>query len=375
MKIKFPVNKPLISESDISEVCKSLSSGWVSGESPIVTSFENSFSEYIGVKNAVAVSSGSTSLDVAFAALQLKPGDEVILPSFTIISCLAPILRLGLKPVFVDSSPEDWNISVEKITDAITDKTRAVLIVHTYGIGANATEISKICRARNLYLIEDCAEAQGAMVNGNLCGTFGDISIFSFYSNKLITTGEGGMCVSNDSLLIERMRKIRNLGFEADLRFRHNFLGHNFRMSSMQASLGLSQLSRAVSHQEKKLKIAQRYQSNLNLGEKFTFQTSSTQYSENTYWVVALLSLDQSISGIEVVTKLEDAGVGARPFFYPLHRQPLLKDYGISYPEDAMPIANELWKYGFYIPSGNGYSLLEIDEISEIVQEVLNEFI
>jgi perosamine synthetase len=375
LSIKFPVNRPLITEADINEVSQTLQEGWVSGESPVVSKFENAFADYMGVQSAIAVSSGSTALDVAFTSLNLSPGDEVILPSFTIISCLAPILRLGLKPIFVDSSAEDWNLDVEKLTDLITEKTRAVLVVHTYGIGANVGKISDICKEKNLFLIEDCAEALGARVQGRLCGTFGDISIFSFYSNKLITTGEGGMCITSRPELAEKMRKIRNLGFESDLRFRHRLLGYNFRMSSMQASLGLSQLSRAESHLKIKKDIAKRYQANLNLGGNFSFQISSTDFSENTYWVAAILNLNQSITGTEMVSKLEQAGVGARPFFYPLHRQPLLKDYGVNYAVDAMPVANKLWEYGFYIPSGNGYTINEIDQISESVQEIINDYI
>jgi perosamine synthetase len=370
--IEFPVNLPSISEDDILSVTGCLKSTWISGESPIIGDFENNFAQLVNVKYAIAVSNGSTALELAFAALDLPKGSEVILPSLTIISCLAPLLRMGLKPIFVDSDLQDWNMLVDETISKITNKTKVILVVHTYGLAAQLVKLTEVCKEKNIVLIEDCAEALGVEHNGQACGSIGDIATFSFYSNKLITTGEGGMCTTNSDLLAARLRKLRNLGFEPDVRFKHLDLGYNFRMSGMQAALGISQLKNLKVNLEIKKSIAKRYIENLKGVKDLTWQPLENQVSKNAYWVFGLVNQKTGISALQIQNALSLRGVASRPFFYPLHMQPLLKNFDVDGNQKA-PNAEFLWQNGFYLPSGNGYKLEQIDEISARVLETFAE--
>jgi perosamine synthetase len=367
----FPVNLPDINEDDIKAVSETLQGGWVSGESPAIADFENDFANTIGVKYGVAVSNGSTALELAFSALNLLPGDEVILPSFTIISCLAPILRMGLAPVFVDSDLSDWNMDAKLVLDAITPKTKAILIVHIYGLSVDMDPILEIARRRNIRVIEDCAEVQGVKYKNKPCGSYGDISTFSFYSNKLITTGEGGMCLTNNNELAKSMQELRSLAQSPERRFMHQALGFNFRMTSMQAALGTSQLKRAEQYLKHKKQIAEIYREKFASLKKFVWQPETNCVSENSYWVFGLFDRSQSISAAVVAEELSKIGVATRPFFYPLSEQPVLKKYPHAKSISHCPNAISLGEYGFYLPSGNGFTLQDIIHISELALPVL----
>jgi perosamine synthetase len=317
------------------------------------------------------VSNGSTALELAFAALELEPGSEVILPSLTIISCLAPLLRMNLKPIFVDSDLSDWNLSVSEVMSRITSNTKAILVVHLYGLAVDITKLRKLCDTKGIFLIEDCAEALGVNINEKTCGELGDISTFSFYSNKLLTTGEGGMCVSNSGKLAARLRKLRNLAFEPETRFKHFELGYNFRMSGMQAALGNSQLQRLAANLEKKQLIAERYIENLRDFNSVTWQPRSNSVSRNAYWVFGIVSQNIDISADLISSKLSREGIATRPFFYPLHLQPVLAKFDVDREQKA-PNAEFLHKQGLYLPSGNGYTIDKIDEISSRVHKIFS---
>ena len=366
----FPVNKPLITDLDIESVSQALRSGWISGEGPIVQEFENKFAGFVNRKFGIAVSNGSIALDLVFESLDLPEGSEVILPSFAIISCLAPILRQGLTPVFIDADIVTWNVDMGDVYKAVTPRTGAILMVHTYGLGIPLTELSDFCTKQGLYLIEDAAEAHGVLVDGKKCGSFGNVSTFSFYANKLITSGEGGMVVTDDENFSERLRSLRNLAFKKNQRFVHDELGFNYRLSSMQASLGLSQLARiheAVSH---RILIAETYQKNLRHQHLFSFQPNRTEFSRNIYWVVGiLLNADVAKFKQEIIDGLESKGVQTRPFFYPLNRQPVLKKFGIS-PGTCFPNSEDLYERGFYLPTGNGYQIEDILSICRIFNDL-----
>jgi len=370
--IEFPVNLPEITLQDIESVHESLKSTWISGESKIIGEFEKNFAEEIGTTYAIAVSNGSTALELAFAALELDPGSEVILPSLTIISCLAPLLRMKLKPIFVDSNLTDWNLSVPEVISRITKKTRAILIVHLYGLAVELSELRNICDEKGIYLVEDCAEALGVNINEKKCGQIGDVSTFSFYSNKLLTTGEGGMCVTNSLQIAQRLRKLRNLGFEPEVRFKHFDLGYNFRMSGMQAALGNSQLKRLSVNLRNKQDIAERYKENLKDFNLVTWQPRQNAVSRNAYWVFGIVSQNSEVKSEILSTKLLEHGIATRPFFYPLHLQPLLSKFDVDQSQKA-PNAEFLHEYGLYLPSGNGYSIEKIDEISTRVHKVFKE--
>jgi perosamine synthetase len=365
IEIKYPVNVFEISTNDIDSVVNCLNDGWISGESPIIEEFENKFAEKTGTENAIAVSNGSVALDLAFYLIGLKSGDEVILPTFTIASCLFPILRSGATPVFVDCDLDTWNMKSEDVIKKISPKTKAVLIVHTYGLAVDMKDILQECKKLNIKVIEDCAEAHGLKYGDKYCGSFGDISTFSFYANKAITTGEGGMLLIKDRNLANKARKIRNLSFESGRRFVHSELGWNYRLSSIQAALGISQLKKLDSNLENKSKAAQRYRKNLNQIKGIKWQPLSSELSNNCFWVNALV-LDPEIFGSseEVAHKLLEAGIQTRPFFFPLHLQPI---YVNKFPKKEIYSNSEyISKHGIYLPSGNGLTLKMVDEISDI---------
>ena len=368
----FPVNYVEVLDSDVESVVSALRETWLSGETPIVEEFENSFAEYAGTSHAIAVSNGSTALELAFAALNLSPGDEVILPSFAIISCLAPILRMKLTPVFTDSSLLTWNANPDEVLSKITERTRAILIVHTYGLAIDVTQIREVCNEKNIFLIEDCAEAHGLEINQKKCGQLADISTYSFYSNKLVTTGEGGMCTTSNGKIAQKLRKLRNLAFEPERRFFHEELGYNFRLSGLQAALGCSQLKRASKNLTHKRNIAYRYQANLDSNKGFTWQPREYSGCVNGYWIVGVLLTTAGITAAEVQAELHKNGVMTRPFFYPLHKQPVLKRY---FPEKTFHAANAetLGLQGFYLPSGNAMPFEDVDQISEITLKVFSQ--
>lgn len=361
-----------ITEADIDSVTSTLRKTLISGETDTVREFEEAFAKYADSEFAIAVANGSVALELAFDCLDLQPGDEVILPSFAIISCLAPLLRMGLKPVFVDSDLLTWNANPDSILSLVTARTKAILLVHTYGLAVPVKEIREVCSSRNIFLIEDCAEAHGLINEGLTCGSTADIATFSFYSNKLITSGEGGMCVTSNAKLAEKLRKRRNLGFEPPRRFVHTELGFNFRLSGMQAALGLAQLERATENLKHKRDIAARYRKNIPENEFFAWQPQKTDTCENGYWIVGLLLKHRNLKAQTFQQVLQDAGVMTRPFFYPLHKQPVL----IKYPEIEtieLPNSEYLGEFGFYLPTGNGMPLGDVDKISEIFVSELDK--
>lgn len=366
-KLLYPVNKPKITKEDIDLVSKSLSEGWISGEGPYVETFEKKFAEICNRKFGISVSNGSVAIELVFDALDLPPGSEVLVPSFAIISCLAPILRRGLLPIFVETDPHTWNICIDDALSKISPKTKAVLFVHTYGISVDVDPLLEVCRENKIYLIEDAAEAHGVFYKGRPCGSFGDVSVFSFYANKLVTTGEGGMILTNNEKIAEKIYYLKNLAFLKDERFKHFDLGWNFRLSSIQAALGISQVDRLGEIVQHRISIVNIYKKYLNRFDNLEFQIAETPYSKNVYWVVGI-KLKDELEGKrnEIVRRLADKGIQTRPFFYPLHKQPVLKKYGLV-SQIELKNCEDLYKNGFYLPSGNGYLLQEIEEISRIV--------
>ena len=261
----IPVNEPLLDGNEKKYLAECIDTGWISSEGPFVGEFEKRFAARVGRQYGIAVCNGSVALDVAVAALGIGPGDEVILPSFTIISCAAAIVRAGATPVVVDSDPLTWNMDVARLAKKITPQTRAIMVVHIYGLPVDMDPVLELAARHDLKIIEDAAELIGQNYRGKPCGSFGDISTFSFYPNKHITTGEGGMVMTNDGALAERCRSLRNLCFQPGKRFEHEELGWNFRMSNLQAALGLAQLERLDEFVERKRSIGRRY--NKLLGE------------------------------------------------------------------------------------------------------------
>ena len=286
----IPVNTPILKGNEKKYVMECLESGWLSSEGPFVSKFEKNFSKVVNRQYAIAVSSGTTALEIAVKSLKIGEGDEIIMPTFTIISCALAIVRAGATPVLVDSDIETWNMDVKLIEEKITSKTKAIMVVHTYGLSVDMDAILEIASKYQLKIIEDAAEAQGLEYNGKPCGSFGDISIFSFYANKLITTGEGGMVVTNNQELATRAKSLRNLCFQSQRRFFHEELGLNARMTNLQAAIGVAQLENLQNAIKIKRNIGELYQKGLSKISKLQKPLDETVYSKNIYWVFGVVA-------------------------------------------------------------------------------------
>jgi perosamine synthetase len=364
----IPVNTPLLSGREKEYLNECIETGWISSEGPFISRFESSFAEYIGRKYGIAVSNGTAALDIAIAALDIGPGDEVIMPTFTIISPALQIARSGAKPVLIDSDPFTWNMDISQLESKVTVRTKAIIVVHIYGLPVDMDPVLDICKKFNIKLIEDAAEVHGQTYKGRKCGTFGDISTFSFYPNKHITTGEGGMIMCNDEYLAERCRKLRNLAFEPGRRFVHKELGWNYRMTNLQAALGLAQLEKMEEHITRKREIGNMYQVGLKPLTGYQLPHSSTDYADNIYWVFGLVADTQEKAEL-TISKLSDKNIGTRPFFWCMHEQPVFKSMG-WFLDERYPVAEKLARNGFYLPSGLG---LNNEEILIVINALLNE--
>ena len=374
----IPVNTPDLSGNEKKYLAECIDTGWISSEGPFIPRFEAAMAGLTGRKHGIAVCNGSAALDVALQALQLKPGDEVILPTFTIISCIQGILRVGAVPVVVDADPVTWNLDVTKIEEKITPRTRAVMAVHIYGMTGDMESLLALAARHGLRVIEDAAEAIGqtCRVAGQArpCGSFGDISTFSFYPNKHITTGEGGMVLTDDDRLAARCRSIRNLCFgTGDERFHHEELGYNYRMCNLQAAIGCAQFERLEAAVRRKRAIGAKYQQAFAGLRPVERPCAATPYADNIYWVFGLvLKDDVPFDAREAMHRLAARGIGTRPFFWPLHEQPVLRRLGL-FAQDRHPVAERLARRGFYVPSGLGLAEAEIDEVCRTVCDVLGK--
>jgi perosamine synthetase len=361
----IPVNTPLLAGNEEKYLLECLRTGWISSEGPFIKKFEEKFATYVSREYGIAVSNGSAALDVAIQALDLKKGDEVILPTFTIISPAQSIVRAGGVPVLIDCDKNTWNMDVEQIESKITSKTKAIVVVHIYGLPVDLDPVLEICKKYNLFLVEDAAEMHGQTYKGRMCGSFGDISIFSFYPNKHITTGEGGMIVCNDINLANRCKKLRNLAFESGRRFVHNELGWNYRMTNLQAALGLAQLERIDTHIQIKRDIGNLYREGLKDLPGFQLPLERADYAENIYWIFGLVADTQELAE-RILEKLSEEGIGTRPFFWCMHEQPVFINMGL-FKGETYPNAERIARNGFYIPSGLG---LKETDISTVISKI-----
>ena len=365
---QIPVNSPLITEDDISAVEKSLRDGWISGDSPVVSLFESNFSRNCNRRFGVSVTNGTSAIELLIHALGITKGDEVILPSFAIISCVSQILRCGATPVFVDSDETTWNMDVAKVEQLVTSRTKAILAVHTYGLPTDVDILSEIASRHNLLLIEDAAEAHGLLYKGRKCGSFGVASTFSFYANKNITTGEGGMILTDDELLYKKLCYFRNLTFNPEQRFVHEDLGWNLRMSSLQCALGSSQLTRLDKIVSRRREIGQFYTDAFSKLSDLRLPLTANLNGLNDFWVYGIVLAGRfQFKRQEIVEGLSRVGIGTRPFFWPLHLQPVLSKYGLS-TQPKLPVAEDLGMNGFYIPNGLGMSDVDIEYVADQIR-------
>ncbi len=367
----IPVNQPLLNGNEKKYLNECIDTGWISSEGSFREGFEEGFAARVGRKHGIAVTNGTAALDAAIEALGIGPGDEVIMPTFTIISCIGQIVRAGAKPVLVDSDPITLNMDAGQIEARISQRTKAIMVVHIFGLPVDMDPVLDIARRHGLKVLEDAAEMHGQTYKGKPCGCFVVISTFSFYPNKHITTGEGGMIVTSDDQLVAGCRSLRNLCFQPERRFVHERLGWNLRMTNMQAALGLAQLERLDEFVARKRRMGARYTDLLSGLPGVQLPLPCTDYADNIYWVYGLV-LDESIgvTAEEAMKRLAAKGVGSRPFFYPMHQQPVLKRMGL-FKDESYPVAERMYRQGFYIPSGMALTEAQMETVAAEVREVL----
>lgn len=366
----IPVNIPLLGGNEEKYLLECIRTGWISSEGPAVGQFEEKFAAKIGRRFGIAVCNGTAALEIAVKAMNIGPGDEVILPAFTIISCAAAVVKEGAIPVVVDGEAKTWNLDVTLLEEKITPQTKAIMPVHIYGLPVDMDPVVELARKYNLKIIEDAAEAHGQIYKGKACGTFGDISIFSFYPNKLITTGEGGMILTDDEALAGRCRSLRNLCFQPQRRFVHEELGWNYRMTNLQAALGLAQLEQWNEFIRRKRSMGRLYTQMLRDIEGIQLPLEKTDFAENLYWVYGLV-VDEKLGDAETMAnRLKEVGIGTRPFFWPMHKQPVFLNMGL-FENQSCPVAERIARQGFYLPSGLGLTDQQIGYVAENVRKIL----
>lgn len=370
--MKFvPVNEPLLNGNEKKYLCECIDTGWISSEGPFVKEFEQKMSASVNRKYGIAVSNGTAALEVACQALGIGNGDEVIMPTFTIISCAMAVTKLGAVPVLIDSDIYDWNMKVDEIENKITKRTKAIMLVHIYGLPVRVDKVLGLAKKYNLKVIEDAAEMHGQTYNGLPCGSFGDISIFSFYPNKHVTTGEGGMVVTDSDELAERCRLLRNLCFRKDVRYVHDEISDNYRFTNLQAAVGLAQLERLEEFIHIKRDMGKFYTEHLQGVKGLKLPIAHTTYAENIYWVYGLV-LDENINidNREMQKLLANEGIGTRTFFWCMHEQPVYQNMGLFVGEKYKN-AEYLARKGFYIPSGLALTKEQMSQVVDCVIKVM----
>jgi perosamine synthetase len=366
----IPVNEPALGERELELVADCVRSGWVSSAGRYLDEFERSWAEYCGMKHGVAVSSGTAALDVAVSCLNLEPGDEVILPSFTIISCAQAITKHGGTPVLVDCDPQTWCLDVDQVAARVSSRTRAVMPVHMYGHPADMDPLRELADHHGLALIEDAAQAHGARYKDRRCGGLGDISCFSFYANKIITTGEGGMVLTDSDEWTAHARAYRNLCFRADRRFYHEELGENYRMTNLQAALGVAQLERHEETLAHKRRMAAEYDDRLKDVPGLQLPTEREWAQSNAWMYAVVVDEGTGYSGEGFSAGLKERGVDSRPFFLGMHEQPAFHRMGLFVGEHY-PVTERISRQGVYLPSGAALDPSQVQLVCTAVREVL----
>lgn len=364
----IPVCTPFIGEKELEYVVDCIKTNWISSKGKYVEEFEEKFAKYCGCKYGISTTSGTTALHLALASLGIKKGDEVIIPSFTMIATGFAVIYCGATPVLVDAEPETWNMNVEKIEEKITTKTKAIMPVHIYGHPCDMDPIMEVAQKYNLWVIEDAAEAHGAEYKGKKVGSIGHVGCFSFYANKIITTGEGGMVVTNDEKIAERARLLKDLAHSKERRFLHTDLGFNYRMTNIQASIGLAQLEKIDELIERRRSHAHLYNSLLK-DVKGVSLPPEKKWAKNVYWMYSILIQDEfGMSRDELMEKLKEKGIETRTFFIPLHQQPAFRKMNLFQGENY-PIAEELSQKGLYLPSGSGLTTDQIEYVCRAIKQ------
>ncbi|NJN27896.1 MAG: DegT/DnrJ/EryC1/StrS family aminotransferase [Cyclobacteriaceae bacterium] len=365
------VNEPLFIGNEKKYLQECIETGWISSEGSFVKKFEEQFTSYLGVKHGIAVANGTVSLELALRALELEKGSEVIIPSHTIISCVMAVLNCDLVPVLVDVDPYNWTIDVNQVKDKISKKTKVIMPVHMFGHSCDMDPIMELAEKHGLYVLEDAAEVHGGKYKGKYCGSFGHLSSFSFYANKIITTGEGGMVTTDDEKLAEKCRYYRNLCFQPQQRFLHEDLGFNFRITNLQAAVGMAQVEvfdKLISIKKKQGAI---YTEAFKENNAFQIQKVEP-WAEHVYWVFGLLLKDDvEFDGKEWAKRLIELKVQTRPFFWGMHEQPALHKLGF-FKNEHYPVTEKLSRRGLYVPSGMALTDEQMKQVIEAVKQTTN---
>ncbi|MBM3299461.1 MAG: DegT/DnrJ/EryC1/StrS family aminotransferase [Deltaproteobacteria bacterium] len=360
----IPVCDPLLDGREMRYVMDCIETNWVSSAGKYIELFEEKFSQYCNVPYGVACSNGTTAIHLALAALGVGPGDEVIIPDFTLIVSANMVILSGARPVLVDVDPRTWCIDPELIEAKITSRTRAIMLVHMYGHPCDMEAIMDIARRHNLFVIEDCAQAHGAEVNGKKVGSFGDAACFSFYGNKILTTGEGGMVLCKEEKVARRLRLLRNQAFQ-EPRFVHEVMGFNYRLTNIQAAIGVAQTEMIEEKVEKKRWIGKTYNELLAGTTSLTLPVEEP-WATNVYWMYGVLVQESfGVDKDSLMNKLKDKGVDTRSFFCPMSLQPVFKGDDPRYPDVSgeYPVSVDLWNRGLYLPSGLGLTRSQMEEV------------
>jgi len=366
----IPVWEPVLDGNEKKYVLDCLETNWISSLGSYITRFEETVAKWCGVPHAVACSSCTTGLHLALLALGIGPGDEVLVPDFTLIVSANTVIQAGARPVLVDADPRTWCIDPTKLEEKIGPRTRAILPVHMYGHPCDMPVIREIARRHDLLVVEDCAEAHGARIDGRMVGSFGDAACFSFYGNKILTTGEGGMVLCFDAALAEKMRLLRNQAFEHP-RFVHREVGFNYRLTNVQAAIGLAQAEKADEKVEKKREIARWYAEAFARVDDVELPWEAPG-AVNVYWMYGVKLGDSFRRGRDgVMSAMKEKGVETRAFFCPMHRQPVFQGSDPRFPDVSgeYPVSDDLWKRGLYLPSGLGLTLSQVEEVVEKLAE------
>jgi len=361
----IPISQPTITKNEIDFVTKAMQSGWVSSLGEFLDIFEAKFASFVGTKYAVSTTNGTTALHLALVSEGIKSGDEVILPDFTFVATANAVQYTGATAVLVDIEENTLCIDPEKVESAITDKTKAIIPVHIYGHPANMVEINRIAKKYGLLVVEDAAEAHGAEINGKKVGSMGKCGAFSFYGNKIITTGEGGMITTDDKPLYDRLRHLRDHAMSNEKRYWHDQIGFNYRMTNLQAALGVAQLDRIKEILEKKRKIFLTYKNLLSKNARIKLNFEA-EWARNVFWMVCLEFEDfTEVKRDELMKQLKNRGVDSRPYFYPISDLPM-------YPKTNTPVAHRVFGKGINIPSYFDLDNASIEYVCKTVTSVLD---
>lgn len=363
---KITMASPVFNGNEQKYLNECIETGWISANGRFVTDFEKKFAEFCGTKYAISCSNGTVSLHTCLLGLGIDPGDEVIMPALTYIATANCVTYCGAKPVFVDSDPKTFNIDTSKIEEKITGKTKAIMPVHLYGLPCDMEEINRIAKKHNLYVIEDAAEAHGASINGKKVGSMGNVGSFSFFGNKIITCGEGGMVVTDDDELYQKMKLLKGQGVSPDKRYWHTMVGYNYRMTNMQAAIGLAQLENVEWHLKERQRVADTYKKYLQpYSELMTMQEEPKGY-HHVYWMNNIILTDKvRLSRDEVMKQMEARGIEMRPVFYPMHIMPPYLDTSLS-----LPIAEHIASRGISLPTHANLTENDIRNICENILEI-----